>query len=258
MCPGHVCNSAEHFDRYGEPVTTLQVHDVTHRYGQRGRTVTALDRVSLDVDAGELTAVLGPSGSGKSTLLSIAGGLLHPTEGTVTVAGTPLNELRRSQLQELRARQIGFVFQTHNLVPYLTVRENLEVIGVLLAGNRGPTTVRDRSLELLGELGLADRLGHLPAHLSAGESQRVAIARALLNEPYVLLVDEPTASLDTTLGAEVVKLLVDQAHDRGVAVVVVTHDHAMADLADRRVHLRDGRVIRSDPRPDPPDGGNER
>lgn len=242
------------FDRYGEVVTALQLHEITHRYGEGARSVTALDRVSLDVDAGEVVAVLGPSGSGKSTLLSIAGGLLRPTGGTVTVAGTPLGELRRSQLQELRAREVGFVFQTHNLVPYLTVRENLEVIGVLLAGNGGPQRVRNRSLELLGDLGLGDRLGHLPAQLSVGESQRVAIARSLLNEPSVLLVDEPTASLDTTLGAEVVKMLVDQAHERGVAVVAVTHDRSMADLADRQVHLRDGRVIRRDPRRDPLDG----
>lgn len=239
-------------------MTALELRDVTHRYGDARRAVTALDGVHLVVEPGEVVAVLGPSGSGKSTLLSIAGGLLQPTEGSVVVDGTALGELRRNRLHELRARRIGFVFQTHNLIPYLTVRENLEVIGVLLAGNRGPTAVRDRSLELLGEMGLADRLSHLPGELSVGESQRVAIARSLLNEPALLLVDEPTASLDSDLGRDVVGLLVAQAHDTGTAVVMVTHDHAMAELADREVRLRDGRVVRSDRRPDLPGGAVER
>lgn len=234
----------------------LSLRHVTHRYGEGPRSVTALEDVSLDVEAGEFVATLGPSGSGKSTLLSVAGGLLTPSRGSVVVAGTELAGLRRSRMHEFRAREIGFVFQAHNLVPYLTVRENLEVVGALLAGNPGPTVVRDRATRLLTELELADRLDHRPAELSAGESQRVAIARALLNEPSVLLVDEPTASLDSSRGHDVVGLLASRARERNVAVVMVTHDRAMAAHADRELHLLDGRTVTSDRRPDHLDGGS--
>jgi putative ABC transport system ATP-binding protein len=225
---------------------SIQARDVTHRYGAGPDAVTAVDDVSLEVAAGELVAILGPSGSGKSTLLSILGGLLRPTGGEVVIGGTPLASLGSRSLTDFRARQIGFVFQTHNLVPYLTAIENLEVIGCLLAGNPGRPTVAERAGELLAELGIAGRADHLPAALSVGECQRVAIARALLNRPSVLLLDEPTASLDTVQGDDVVAMLAEQAAIRAVAVVMVTHDHRMAARTHRSLQLVDGRLAEAD------------
>jgi putative ABC transport system ATP-binding protein len=224
-------------------VPALEARHVTHRYGTGPSAVTALDDVSLEVEPGEFVAVLGPSGSGKTTLLSILGCLLTPSEGDVIIGGTRLADLRARALTDLRAREVGFVFQTHNLVPYLTARENLEVVGGLLAGNPGGPEIRARASGLLHELGLGARSDHLPAALSVGERQRVAVARALLNRPSVLLVDEPTSSLDTPQGEAVVGLLAAQASSRHVAVVMVTHDRRMAGRADRELHLLDGRVV---------------
>ena len=227
----------------GTGVSLLQAQGVSHRYGSGDTAVLAVDEVSLNVASGEFVAVLGPSGSGKTTLLSILGGLLMPTAGEVAIGGVRLADLRPAALTELRAREIGFVFQTHNLVPYLTARENLEVVGGLLAGNPGKNRLQQRAEELLDELGLADRQDHLPSALSVGERQRVAVARALLNDPSVLMVDEPTASLDTDRGEEVVAMLAEQARRRDVAVVMVTNDERMAASATRSLHLRDGRLV---------------
>jgi putative ABC transport system ATP-binding protein len=221
---------------------SLEAHGVTHRYGVGPSRVTAVEDVSIEVAAGEFVAVVGPSGSGKTTLLSILGGLLTPSEGDVRVGGSWLRGMGPADLTELRAREIGFVFQTHNLVPYLTASENLEVVGGLLAGNPGAIELRRRSRELFETLGIGSRGDHLPARLSVGERQRVAIARAMLNEPSVLLADEPTASLDTRHGEEAVTLLAEQAAARGVAVVMVTHDHRMAAHADRTLTMHDGRL----------------
>ena len=223
-------------------MSSLRAEGISHRYGSGDTAVLAVDEVSLHVASGEFVAVLGPSGSGKTTLLSILGGLLTPTEGEVSIGDVGLAGLRSAALTELRAREVGFVFQTHNLVPYLTARENLEVIGSLLAGNPGRRRLHERVDELLDELGLADRQHHLPSALSVGERQRVAVARALLNDPSVLMVDEPTASLDTDRGEEVVAMLAEQARRRDVAVVMVTHDERMAASATRSLHLRDGRL----------------
>jgi putative ABC transport system ATP-binding protein len=221
---------------------SIEARSVTHRFDAGASGVTAVDNVSLALEAGEFVAILGPSGSGKTTLLSILGGLLTPTVGEVRIGGRSLRGMKSAQLTEIRARRVGFVFQTHNLVPYLTALENLEIIGGMLAGNPGASELRRRSRGLLEELGLEDRTGHLPATLSVGERQRVAVARALLNEPSVLLVDEPTASLDTERGEEVVAMLAAQATQRRVAVVMVTHDQRMAAHADRALLMRDGRI----------------
>ncbi len=223
-------------------MSSLWAEGIAHRYGSGDTAVLAVDDVSLNVASGEFVAVLGPSGSGKTTLLSILGGLLTPTAGEVAIGGERLAGLRPAALTEMRAREVGFVFQTQNLVPYLTARENLEVIGSLLAGNPGRHRLRERADELLDELGLADRQHHLPSALSVGERQRVAVARALLNDPSVLMVDEPTASLDTDRGEAVVAMLAEQARRRDVAVVMVTHDERMAASATRSLHLLDGRL----------------
>ncbi len=227
---------------------SLQAQGISHRYGAGDTAVLAVDEVTLSVESGEFVGLLGPSGSGKTTLLSILGGLLTPTAGEVTLGGVRLAGLRPAALTELRAREVGFVFQTHNLVPYLTARENLEVVGSLLAGNPGRRRLQERAGKLLDELGLADREHHLPSALSVGERQRVAVARALLNDPSVLMVDEPTASLDTARGEEVVAMLAEQARRRDVAVVMVTHDERMAAAATRSLHLLDGRLTEPSPR----------
>lgn len=227
----------------GTGMSSLQAHGISHRYGSGDTSVLALDEVSLRVAGGEFVAVLGPSGSGKTTLLSVLGGLLTPTQGEVVIGGVKLADLRPAALTELRAREVGFVFQMHNLVPYLTARENLEVVGGLLAGHPGKRRLQEHAGELLDDLGLADRQGHLPSELSVGERQRVAVARALLNDPSVLMVDEPTSSLDTHRGEEVVAMLAAQARRRDVAVVMVTHDKRMVAAATRSLYLRDGRLV---------------
>jgi putative ABC transport system ATP-binding protein len=200
-----------------------------------------VDGVSFDAPQGEVTVIVGPSGSGKSTLLSIAGCLLRPTAGRVEVMGRDITALREAQLPDVRARHIGFVFQSFNLLEPLTVEENV-LIAMNLVGRRG-AEARQRANELLGTLGLADRRAHRPRELSAGEQQRVAIARALANRPDVILADEPTASLDSRSGGRVMDLMVDAIHrDEAKALVVVTHDQRILDRADRVLWMSDGRL----------------
>jgi putative ABC transport system ATP-binding protein len=221
----------------------VQLTTVSMTYG-RGRTsVAALRDACLSVKPGELVAVVGPSGSGKSTLLAIVGGLLTPDAGTVRVGGVDVTALPHGQRARYRAAQVGFVFQSLNLVPFLTARENL----LLMASFAGipRTTARRRADGLLAVLGLEGRGRDLPARLSGGEQQRVAIARALIHEPAVLLADEPTASLDTERGRGVAELLAREVRQRQTAGLLVTHDPRMADLADRVVYVADGRLSQS-------------
>ena len=221
----------------------LVLRDIRKEYTVGDATVVALDDVNLSVDDGELVALVGPSGSGKSTALSIAGALLTPTAGTVTVGGTALSPLSERQRTAFRRRRVGFVFQALNLVPFLTARENL-----LVVAGRAPDA-RDRAAELLTELGLGDRVDALARRLSIGERQRVAIGRALMNRPALLLVDEPTSALDTERGHQVMQLLRDEVHQRGTAAIVVTHDDRMVDVCDRVVTMRDGRMTADAPVP---------
>lgn len=215
----------------------LALHDVHKHYTVGDATVIALDGLNLEVAQDELVGLVGPSGSGKSTALSIAGALLTPTAGHVTVGGTDLSALSGRRRTAFRRERVGFVFQSHNLVPYLTARENLLVV----AEGRASQT-RRRAAELLTELGLGDRVDHLVTRLSAGERQRVAIGRALMNSPALLLVDEPTSALDTERGRQVMQLLRDEVTRRGTAGVVVTHDTRMVDVCDRVLRIRDGRI----------------
>lgn len=202
--------------------------------------VVALDHADLVVGDHEMVTLVGPSGSGKTTLLSIAGGLLSATEGRVVVGGKDVSNLDPRQLTKFRQGEVGFVFQAVNLVPFLTARENLTVVGELAGRPRKATAARaDR---LLGELGLGARAGNLAGQLSGGERQRVAIGRALMNEPRLVLVDEPTSALDTKLGESVMELLRAEITGRGVAAVVVTHDTRMAHFTDRTVEIVDGRL----------------
>jgi len=209
-------------------------------YGSGERSVTALDCVDLTVGADEILALLGPSGSGKTTLCSIAGGLLSATSGSVIVGGSDISRYSAKQLTEFRRDTVGFVFQTVNLVSFLTARENLLVVDEL--GLRTRRRARTRADQLLGELGLTARADNLPNELSGGERQRVAIGRALMNEPQLVLFDEPTSALDTQLGDQVVALIRHEMKSRGTAAVIVTHDARITHYADRVTTILDGRI----------------
>ncbi|WP_335937811.1 ABC transporter ATP-binding protein [Streptomyces sp. PTD5-9] len=219
---------------------TLALTDVTLTYPDGDGRLTALDRVSLDVPAGCLTAVVGPSGSGKSSLLAVAATLVTPDEGRVVVAGADVTGLGRARQAELRREHVGIVFQQPNLLPSLTAVEQLQVMTHLSGGSaRG---ARERAMELLDAVGLADRAGNRPHQLSGGQRQRVNIARALMNEPALLLVDEPTSALDHERGAAVLDLLITLTRQRSTATVLVTHDRTHLDRVDRTVTMHDGRL----------------
>ncbi|MCR2799861.1 ABC transporter ATP-binding protein [Microbacterium sp. zg-Y818] len=214
----------------------LQISNAVLELGDGDSRVRALDDVSLTVMPGELLAIVGPSGSGKSSLLAIAGALANPDSGTVRVHGADLSTLSKRTRARFRLRNIGFVFQSGNLLPALTAADQLRLAG-RLAGNRhvAPAPV-------LESVGMGHRAGHRPGELSGGERQRVGIARALVNQPSLLLVDEPTAALDRRRSHEVVELLADRAHDAGVAVVMVTHDRDVLEHCDRVLEMVDGRL----------------
>lgn len=218
----------------------LALTHVSKTYGDGDGLITALHPTSLRVQPGELVAVNGPSGSGKSTFLSIAGALLRPTDGTVEISGVDVTRLRESDLPAFRLRHLGFVLQSSNLIPFLTVREQLTLVP-RLAGQQD-RNVRERADELLARLGLAERAGKYPDALSGGQRQRVAVARALMNDPDLILADEPTASLDSSRGREVVQMLAQAVHERGKAAVMVTHDERVLDLCDRVVTIVDGHL----------------
>ena len=216
----------------------LQMTDVRKVYRMGDTDVVALDHASLTVAADEIVALVGPSGSGKTTLCSIAGGILTPTGGSVVVGGEEITDYGDKQLTTFRQSQVGFVFQSVNLVPFLTARENLLVVDEL--GRREGKPARDRADRLLQELGLADRTKNLPSQLSGGQKQRVAIGRALMNEPELVLFDEPTSSLDTELGSQVMELIRSEMKSRGTAAIVVTHDERITEYCDRTVRITDG------------------
>ena len=225
-------------ERATRTAEAVQLWQVSRVYGAGDRAVTALDDVTLGFRSGTGTAVMGPSGSGKSTLLHCAAGLDQPTRGKVVVAGTDLGPLNETARTELRRAQIGFVFQSFNLMPALTAEQNV-ALPLLLAG-RKPR--RAAVLAALGEVGLADRARHRPSELSGGQQQRVAIARALITRPAVIFADEPTGALDTSTSREVLGLLRRLIDHHGLTVVMVTHDPVAATYADRVVFLADGRV----------------
>jgi putative ABC transport system ATP-binding protein len=213
--------------------------DVTRRYGEGDTAVDALRGVSLQITSGKLTAIMGPSGSGKSTLMHILAGLDRPTAGEVTIAGTDITRLDDSALTMLRREHIGFIFQFFNLLPMLTAEENV-VLPLQIAGERpDPAWLA----ELLQRTGLAERRRHRPSELSGGQQQRVAIARALVSRPTVMFADEPTGNLDSTMGAEVLRLL-RQAAEMGQTTIMVTHDAHAAAIADRVLFLADGHIVR--------------
>lgn len=219
----------------------LLFQNVSKVYGEGDNKVTALDDISLNVRAGEFVAIVGPSGSGKSTFLSIAGALLSPSEGRLLLNDEDITTLTPKELTRVRLEKIGFVFQSSNLVPYLTVRDQLLLLSELI-GKRGKKTLK-KADELLSHLGLGHRADHLPEALSGGERQRVAIARSLMNDPEIILADEPTASLDSKRGRDVVEMLAHEVKSRNKAAIMVTHDERMLDLCDRVVNITDGKVF---------------
>ena len=220
--------------------SVVVARDVTRRYGEGQTCVDALRGVSVEIERGRLTAVMGPSGSGKSTLMHILAGLDKPTSGTVEVAGTEITKLGDTDLTKLRREHIGFVFQFFNLLPMLNARENI-TLPLTISGEKPEDGWVEQVVE---DVGLADRLTHRPAELSGGQQQRVAIARALVSKPTVLFADEPTGNLDSATGHEILQLLRASVDSLGQTTVMVTHEPRAAAIADRILFLDDGLIVR--------------
>ena len=221
-----------------EPI--LSAESVQVVYGKGDASVHALKGVSLGVRPGEVLMLMGPSGSGKTTLVQVMGGLLTPSAGMVRLAGERIDCLDQSALGKIRRQHFGFVFQSYNLFPALTAAENVAVALDLKAHRTD--RLRQRAVELLDSVGLADRAGHFPAQLSGGQKQRVAIARALAGDPDVIFADEPTGALDSASGLQVISLLRELANVQRRTVVIVTHDPRILHCADRIIHIEDGRI----------------
>ena len=226
----------------------IQLRGLTRRLPSGGRPLTIVDRIDLSIAPGEFVTILGPSGSGKSTLLALMAGLDRPSEGEVVLDGRAVQGLSEDELALLRRRTIGFVFQSFQLLGNLTALENV-LLPLELAGASDP---RPRAEELLATVGLSERGHHYPSQLSGGEQQRVALARAFGPRPPILLADEPTGNLDRATGKVVLEMLVELRRACGTTLVLVTHDPDVACLADRRIHLRDGRIEREERRVDGP------
>jgi putative ABC transport system ATP-binding protein len=222
---------------------SLRTSALTKRFRSGDATITVLDGVSITVARGEFVAIMGRSGSGKSTLLALLAGLDRPSSGSVEVDGQAIEALSEDALALLRRRTVGFVFQSFQLVSNFTAAENV-MLPLELLGRSG---VRERAAELLARVGLGDRGHHYPTQLSGGEQQRVALARAFAPEPSLLLADEPTGNLDGENGKKVLDLMLGLRRDLGTTLVLVTHDPSVAGLADRVIHLRDGRVVLPEP-----------
>ena len=222
---------------------------VTRRYGSGDAAVDALRGVDLDVEQGKLTAVMGPSGSGKSTLMHILAGLDRPTTGTVSIAGEEITTMNDTELTKLRRRHIGFVFQFFNLLPMLSAEENVK----LPLSVAGESPDREWFDDLVGRVGLSQRLRHRPSELSGGQQQRVAIARALVARPSVVFADEPTGNLDSKTGVEILELLRSATAEYGQTTVMVTHDPYAATIADRVLFLADGLIVDELPQSAPAD-----
>lgn len=217
----------------------LIANNLTKIYGKGDTAVTAVNHIDLTIQKGEFTAIVGASGSGKSTLLHLLGGVDTPTEGQVIIDGENIYDLKDEKRSILRRRKIGFIFQTYNLIPVLTVKENI-VMPVLLDGNKVDDKEVDDLIELLG---LTERKNHLPNQLSGGQQQRVAIGRAVINKPAIIIADEPTGNLDKKNSEEIMALLTKAVKETGQTLVLVTHEMDIAAMADRIIHLEDGSIV---------------
>jgi putative ABC transport system ATP-binding protein len=224
---------------------SLEVNNLVKNYGSGRVMVRAVKDVTFSIEAGQFIAVVGPSGSGKTTLLSMLGGLLTPTSGTIIIDDRQVEKLLPGQRQEYRRDHVGFIFQTNNLLPFLSAKENLLLMNKIGPGDRN--MMGERAQQLLDELELTSRANALVTELSGGERQRVAIARALMRDPEMVLADEPTANLDSELGKRVVQNLVDGVKGRNKIGIMVTHDLNMAALADSILEMRDGHLSSNSP-----------
>lgn len=219
----------------------LELKNVIKHYKMGETTVSSLNSVSLTVKKGDFLAIMGPSGSGKSTLLYTIGGLLTPTKGDVTIAGTPIYKLNPKERAAFRRENVGFIFQTFELLPYLTALENV-MLPLHLAGLPS-TEQKSLASEALGKVGLNNRASHKPSELSGGEQQRVAVARGIVNKPAILLADEPTGNLDQKTGVEIIRLLCELHEKEKLTLIFVTHDSEKAKLAGRVVEMLDGHIV---------------
>ncbi|MEX0718537.1 MAG: ABC transporter ATP-binding protein [Planctomycetaceae bacterium] len=221
----------------------VQVRHVAKRYHKGGETITPLDGVSLDVAQGEFLSLMGASGTGKSTLLNLIAGIDRPDEGSIAVAGTEITRLSRTRLAHWRAANVGYIFQTHNLVPVLTAYENIELPLLLLSMSRAER--RKRVAVALEAVGLTDRADHYPRQLSGGQEQRVGIGRAIVAHPTLVVADEPTGDLDPETSEQILHLLRRLNDELGITLLMVTHDREAAGIADRQFHLDQGRLVES-------------
>jgi putative ABC transport system ATP-binding protein len=218
----------------------VELRNVTKRYHKGGETITPLDEVSLDIDDGEFVSLMGASGTGKSTLLNLIAGIDHPDNGSITVAGTDITTLSRTRLANWRARNIGYIFQTHNLIPVLTAYENIELPLMLLPMSRAE---RQKRVEVaLAAVDLADRADHYPRQLSGGQEQRVGVARAIVAHPKVVVADEPTGNLDDDTSVQILRLLRRLNQELGVTLLMVSHDAEAAAIAARQLRLEHGKL----------------
>ena len=218
----------------------IETHAVTKIYQSGHLSVKAVDQISININRGEFVGLVGPSGSGKTTMLAMLAALLKPSEGKVFVDQLNLGEMNEAKRVEFRRKKIGFTFQSNNLLPYLSVRENVEFM--LRLNNQYNSATRQKALDLLIRLGLEDRLDNLPNQLSGGQRQRVSIARSLIHDPAVVLADEPTANLDTERAYQVTKLFADLIHEQNKAGIMVTHDLRMCKYVDKIIQLEDGKI----------------
>jgi lipoprotein-releasing system ATP-binding protein len=228
-----------------DPLVTVQ--NVTKTFEHEGRSLQVLKGIDLEIGSGEMVTIVGPSGAGKSTLLHLIGTLDLPTEGQILYGGRDVTRLGSSDLAEFRNRSIGFVFQFHHLLPEFTALENVMMPGLIQGGRR----LEDRARELLGEVGLSERLTHRPGELSGGEQQRVALARALLMEPKLVLADEPTGNLDSQTSDSVQSLIFDLNRRHGITFLIVTHSRDFAAMMPRQVSMKDGRIDSDERRAQP-------
>lgn len=219
----------------------VEIRNLTKRFRKGDETITPLDGVDLEIEQGEFVVLMGPSGTGKSTLLNLVAGIDRADGGTIEVAGTEVTQMSRSQLADWRAAHLGYIFQTHNLIPVLTTYENVELPLLLLPLSRAD---RHKRVELaLQAVGLSDRAEHYPRQLSGGQEQRVGIARAIVASPSVVVADEPTGSLDATTSEQIQVLLKRLNHELGMTLLMVTHDEQVASIGTRRLHLDRGKFV---------------